>query len=178
MIISKRFLLILLSLTTHYSYAHPQSWKIFGAIAAKNNKQSWTASLNWRQSGPNNYQIRLFGPLNGKTVLIEHNKSIITYNDGRRKISSNNADKLLQEQTGIRLPINNLYYWIRGLTAPGSIQSAHYDAHQYLISFTQAGYKIKYTAYTETQGIILPSKILLQSNDILIKLIIKNWTII
>jgi len=153
------------------------SWELSGAIAARNKKRGWTASLNWLQQGPNQYQIRLFGPLGGGTVIIEKHGSVITYRDGPKRISSNNADALLQKETGVRLPVKDLYFWVRGLPAPGSIQSERRDAHHYLISFRQSGYTIDYTAYTSAGGMILPSKIRLQGNGVLIKLVIKNWRV-
>jgi len=153
------------------------SWELSGAIAARNKKRGWTAVLNWLQQGPNQYQIRLFGPLGGGSVLIEKKGSVITFRDGPKKVSSNNADELLQKKTGVRLPVKNLYYWVRGLPAPGAIQSAHHDANNYLISFNQAGYTVNYTAYTVVGGMNLPSKIRLQEHGVLIKLVIKHWKI-
>lgn len=153
------------------------SWDLSGAIAARNKKRGWTATLNWLQQGPNQYQIRLFGPLGGGSVIVEKRGSVVTFRDGPKKVSSNNADELLQRKTGIRLPVKNLYYWVRGLPAPGGIQSPHYDANHYLISFNQAGYNINYTAYTFIGGMHLPSKIRLQGHGLLIKLVIKHWVV-
>lgn len=151
------------------------SWELSGAIAARNKKRGWTATVNWLQQGPNQYQIRLFGPLGGGTVMIEKRGSVITFRDGPKKVTSNNADELLQKKTGVRLPVKNLYYWVRGLPAPGAIQSEHRDAHHYLISFNQAGYTVNYTSYTSVNGMNLPNKIRMQGHGILIKLVIKHW---
>lgn len=153
------------------------SWEISGAIAAKNQKKGWTAALNWLQRGANQYQIRLFGPLGGGTVIIEKNGSIITLRDGPKKRSSNNADELLRKETGVRLPVKDLYYWVRGLPAPGATQALRRTSDNRLISFNQAGYTINYTEYTSTGGMILPSKIRLQGHGVMIKLVIKRWKI-
>lgn len=153
------------------------SWTISGAMAAKNNNKAWSASLNWRQQGINKYQIRLFGPLGGGNVMIEKDGSLVTYKDGPKTASSKNADQLLQQQTGIRLPVNNLYYWVRGLPAPGPVQSVKHDQYNHLTSLTQAGYTINYTSYTSAGNIDLPSKIRLQGHGVLIKLVIKRWSV-
>jgi outer membrane lipoprotein LolB len=154
------------------------SWTISGAMAAKNNKnKGWSASLNWKQFGLNNYQIRLSGPLGGGTVLINKSGGVVTYTDGPKKVSSANADLLLLQQTGIQLPVNNLYYWVRGLPAPGKIESAHFDSHQNLSSLTQSGYTIDYAKYTTVDNLSLPAKIRLQGHGVLIKLIIKHWSV-
>ena len=153
------------------------SWEISGAIAAHNKRKGWTASLNWLQQGANQYQIHLFGPLGGGTIIIENNGGVITYTDGPKKITSRNADELLQKQTGIRLPVHDLYYWVRGIPAPGTVQSSQYDPSAHLVSLTQAGYTINYTNYMSVNSIDLPSKIQLQGHDVIIKLVIKRWKI-
>ncbi|KTD23016.1 outer membrane lipoprotein LolB [Legionella londiniensis] len=153
------------------------SWVVTGAMAAKNQKKSWTASVNWRQQGMNNYQIRLFGPLGGGTVIIEKHNGVVTYKDGPKTVTSKNADELLQQETGIRLPVNNLYYWVRGIPAPGAIQSAKYDQYNHLTYLKQSGYTINYTRYTSVNNIDLPSKMELHGNGVTIKFVIKQWSV-
>ena len=158
----------------------PQSlsaWELSGAIAARNQKKGWTASLNWLQQGPNQYQIRLFGPLGGGTVIIEKKGSVITYRDGPKVLKSNNASELLQKQTGTQLPVHNLYYWVRGLKAPGAVSASQYDENHRLLALNQGGYHIEYSAYTSVNGMHLPSKIRLQGHGVLIKLVIKHWRV-
>jgi len=161
--------------TSAKSTTPPTSFELSGAIAAKSHKKGWTASLNWVQHGPGQYQIRLIGPLGGQTVMIEKHNGLITYREGNKKLSSANGDDLLQKQTGIRLPVNSLYYWVRGISAPGAIQSAARDTHHQLITLKQAGYTIDYTQYMTVGQTTLPSKIRLQGHDVMIKLIVKHW---
>ncbi len=151
------------------------TWDISGAIAARSPKKAWTASLNWHQQTANQYQIRLFGPLGGGTVIIEQNGSVVTYRDGPQTATSTHPDDLLQKKTGVRLPVKDLYYWVRGIPAPGPVQSTVYDTTHRLTSLHQAGFSIDYTAYTSVNGMNLPSKIRLQGHGVLIKLVIKHW---
>lgn len=151
------------------------SWNIHGAMAAKNKAKGWSATMNWVQSGPSTYQIRLMGPLGGGAVLINKKGSNITLQDGPKTASSTNADELLQKQTGIRLPVNNLYYWVRGLPAPGGVQSEQHDQYNHLVKLNQSGYSINFTKYTSVKGIDLPSMIRLDGNGVMIKVIIKSW---
>lgn len=157
--------------------AKVSSWEISGALAAKNSKKAWTASYNWRQQGPNNYQIRLFGPVGGGTVIIDKEGGVVRFKDGPKTITSHNADTLLHQQTGVRLPVQNLYYWVRGLPAPGAVQSAKYDEYNHLVYLQQGGYTIEFTSYTSAHEIDLPSKIQLTGQGVSIKLIIKRWVV-
>ncbi|KTC66449.1 outer membrane lipoprotein LolB (plasmid) [Legionella adelaidensis] len=153
------------------------SWALSGAMSAKNAQKAWSAGINWQQQGATNYQIRLMGPLGGGTVLVEREGGAVTYKDGPKTATSNNADDLLLKQTGIRLPVNNLYYWVRGLPAPGPVQASKYDEFNHLSMLKQSGYTVNYERYTSTQKGDLPSKIRLTGNGVTIKLVVKNWTV-
>lgn len=153
------------------------AWEISGAMAAKGSSKSWQASMNWVQRGPNSYQIRLIGPLGGGTVLINKSGKTVSFQDGSKKVSSTNADELLLKQTGIRLPVNNLYYWVRGLPAPGGVQAEKHDKYNHLSQLQQSGYTIDFTQYTAVNGIDLPSNIRLVGNGVMVKVIIKHWSV-
>lgn len=157
--------------------AQISSWELSGAMAAKSQNKAWSASLNWLQKGINNYQMRLFGPLGSGTVLIEKRGNTVTYRDGPKTASSRDASQLLLQQTGIRLPVNNLYYWVRGIPAPGAVQGVKRDRYNHLSELKQAGYTITYSSYTSVKGKDLPAKISLQGHGVSIKLVIKRWKI-
>lgn len=151
------------------------SWEIHGAMSAKNKAKGWSATMNWAQHGPSSYQLRLMGPLGGGAVLISKTGSNITFQDGDKTASSTNADELLLKQTGIRLPVNNLYYWVRGLPAPGGVQSEQHDKYNHLVQLRQSGYTINFTQYTSVKGIDLPSMIRMEGNGVTVKVVIKSW---
>jgi outer membrane lipoprotein LolB len=153
------------------------SWDIRGAMSAKNKNKGWSASMNWVQHGPNDYQIRLMGPLGGGTVIVTQKGTTVTFQDGSKKVTSHNADELLVQQTGIKLPVNNLYYWVRGLAAPGPITAEHRDQYNHLAQLKQSGYTINFTKYTSVKGIDLPSMIRLEGNGVMVKVVIQNWSV-
>lgn len=153
------------------------TWEINGAMAAKSKNKGWSATMNWVQHSANSYQIRLIGPLGGGTVMINKSGKNITFQDGAKTSTSTNADELLVKQTGIRLPVNNLYYWVRGLPAPGVVQSEQHDTYNHLTQLKQSGYVIDFTKYTSVKGIDLPSIIRLEGNGVMVKVIIKHWTV-
>lgn len=152
------------------------SWEIRGAMAAKNKAKGWSAAMNWVQNGPGSYQIRLMGPLGAGTILISKSGNTITFQDGPKRITSSNADELLVKQTGIRLPVSNLYYWIRGLPAPGKVGGEQRDQSNHLVQLKQSGYNISFGNYTVVKGVALPGLIRLQGNGVMVKVVIKKWS--
>lgn len=153
------------------------SFEIRGGLAAKTKAKGWSATMNWSQRGASSYQIRLMGPLGGGSVLISKSGGAVTFQDGKKSSTSSNADELLAQQTGIRLPVNNLYYWVRGLPAPGGVQSEKHDKYNHLSQLKQNGYTIDFTKYTSVHGIDLPSMIRLEGNGVMVKVVIKSWSV-
>lgn len=109
--------------------------------------------------------------------MISRKGGAITFRDGPKTVTSSNADELLKQQTGVRLPVNNLFYWVRGIPAPGAVQSSQRDAANRLVLLRQAGYTIQYQGYSASSKTALPSRIVLQGNGVMIKLVIKRWKI-
>lgn len=153
------------------------SFEINGAMAAKNKSKGWSATMNWVQSGPSNYQMRLNGPLGAGAVVIKGSGGTVTFQDGPKTATSSNADELLAKQTGIRLPVHSLYYWVRGLPAPGGGEAEVHDKYNHLVKLKQSGYTIDFNQYTSVKGIDLPSMIRLEGNGVMIKVIIKGWNL-
>lgn len=153
----------------------PGNWDLSGAIAARGNNKSWTASINWLQKGRQSYQIRLSGPLGGGSILIYKKGNTVYFRDGAKADTSGNASALLKKHTGIGLPVHNLYYWVRGIAAPGAVQSVKKDQAGHIISLRQSGFVINYTGYSNANMASLPTRITLQGQNVFIKLVIKRW---
>ncbi len=156
---------------------HLSHWKLTGALAARSKHKSWTASLDWEQHTLNRYRLRLYGPLGSGTVLVEKNGRIITYQDGQHRVKTTDIDKLLYKETGIRVPIHNLYYWVRGIKAPGAAKTMAYDDAGRLITLNQGGYTIRFDNYQTVKGKELPGKIKATGPGGELKLVIKHWEI-
>ena len=138
-----------------------QNFTLKGAIAAKSAKKIWTAHLIWQYTNSKNYQITLIGPINSKTVFIQNKQGVITYEEGRKKIITNDPNTLLEKNAGIKLPLDALLYWIQGQPAPQSSP--------------QNNYKISYPAYSNTPKGQLPQKIHIEGDHLSVKLFIKTW---
>lgn len=159
------------------SKSQVSSWILNGAMAARSSKKAWSARINWLQKGSNNYQLRLFGPMNSKTIIITKRGSSVTVRDGSKISKAQDPEQLLQAKTGMRLPVGNLYYWARALPAPGSKALKKFDSVNHLTELKQNGYVINYANYQTVKGYDLPGKIKLRGHGLSLKLIIKNWRI-
>lgn len=154
----------------------PASFKLSGAIAVNNQGKGWNASLNWRQQGPNYYNIRLSGPLGGKTVIISKKGGTVTYQEGSKIIKAQSDNELLKKKANIHLPVHNLYYWVRGLPAPGGVSYSKKAYNGTMEIIKQNGFTVTYSQYmTNSSGVMLPRKIRVSGNNVTIKLVIRSW---
>lgn len=151
-----------------------QCFAISGGLAAKSKAKAFTASMNWQQKGANSYKIRLFGPLGGGALMIERQGGQVTLTESNKTRRANDAESLLAQQTGVKLPVQNLYYWVRGLKAPGQAQQ-NFTANHQLQSLQQNGYTVTYEEYTNIEGYTLPHHIKVVGPDVFAKLVIKRW---
>ena len=150
-------------------------WTLRGAIGVKQQQKGFNAQMHWQQNDLV-YQIRLFGPLGGGLVQLQGSPEQVTLITSDKKLThANNAEQLLQRQTGWRLPIDNLNFWIRGLAAPTSKAEKQMDRYQHIRTLKQQGWNIQFQRYTQVKGIDLPSKMTLYHGDLRIRIIIKQW---
>lgn len=153
------------------------TWQLSGAIAAKQNRKAWTASLTWEQFNQQHYRLSFFGPMGGHAVTVEKNKNQVRYQEGNLTEQAQNIDSLIYKKTGQTLPLTHLFYWVRGLKSPGEAVEIR-DTSGRLIQLKQAGYTLSYTNYRLIHGYYLPTKIRIdhQRNGWL-KLVIRDWVV-
>ena len=153
-----------------------KDWHIKGAMAYRTPKDGQSASLAWQQN-QQQYQINLFGPLGVGRISLNgtRGKHVTLIRDGK-EFTAHTPEALMQQQLGWHLPIGNLYYWVRGLPAPGIAKSIQYDEFHHIITLVQQGWTIHYERYTATNGIDLPSKFTLQHSTLNVKVVISSWT--
>jgi outer membrane lipoprotein LolB len=151
-------------------------WHLQGAIAINTTQKNFTASLDWRQQ-PQQYRVTIFGPLGIGTVQIAGKPHLVVLRTADNQLfTARSPNQLLQQQLGWHLPITNLYYWIRGLPAPGTKSVKSFDAYHHIIYMQQQGWNIRYLQYTGAYHTDLPCKIFLNNPRIHLKIVITRWT--
>lgn len=172
-----RFVWIGLLFLLSSGFTGPQNWSLSGMIAARTSNNAWSASIQWRQQG-SQYQIALFGPLGTQAVNLFGMNGFAELNtaDGKRFVSSS-PEELLASQTGWRLPVSNLYFWIRGMPVPQARSAAQYDAAHHLIALDQNGWSVRYLNYMHIGNYYLPARIFLYHPALNVKILINQWQI-
>ncbi len=152
------------------------SWNLKGSVSIQHQTGTDFASVQWDQQG-SQYSIALYGPLSlGKVQITGHPGQVTLAQSGKSTASAASPEQLMQKQLGWQLPLSNLYYWVRGIPAPGKATRTSYDASNHLKQLSQQGWTISYTDYTTVQQVDLPRRIWLMNPNLRVSLVIKNWS--
>ena len=154
-------------------------WNAAGRIGVVNGQDGWHASFQWAQQDPD-YRIDLIGPLGQGRVVVQGGAGAVSVQtqDGQHG-SAPDPDTLLEQSIGLRLPVNGLRYWIRGLPEPGPNPTIQTDGAGRLVRLEQNGWVIEYPAYASTSifNFDLPERIVARRQDLSVKLVIEQWNL-
>jgi outer membrane lipoprotein LolB len=161
------------------SLSKAQHWDIHAVMAMQVPARHEGGSLHlaWCQQR-GDYTIQLFGPLGVNSMQLEggtHGVSLKAA-DGRQWTAPT-PERLLEEQTGWRLPVSYLYYWIRGLPAPVAIVKQQWDSQHRLYQLIQQGWTVTFLRYTFSGCLEVPEKLMLDNQSVKIKIFINQWII-
>jgi outer membrane lipoprotein LolB len=133
--------------------------------------------LTWVQQ-QDKYDIRISGPLGrGATRLQGSQQGVVLDMAGQPTMQALSAEALLEQQTGWRLPVEHLLWWVRGLPAPDSASRLQLDSQSRLARLAQAGWTLEYSRYQEVNGLQLPQRLQLSADNILLTLVITQWNL-
>ncbi len=150
-------------------------WQARGRVGVRAADDGWNASFDWRQQD-RIFSIRISGPFGRGVVELEGNpRYVLLKQAGQEPRVAENADSLLQQQTGWTLPVIGLRYWLLGVPAPDLPEQHRLEGDGLLASLEQSGWTIEYLDYQQVDGYRLPARLKLVNGDIHVKLIASDW---
>jgi outer membrane lipoprotein LolB len=152
-----------------------QNWDLKGLIALRNSRDAYSSNWQWHQN-QKNYTIDLIGPLGSNSIQLTGSpNSVVLETSNGKKLTSTSPEALLEQQLGSRVPVSNLYYWVRGLPVPGIPAQKQLDASHRISVLMQQGWRIEYLRYVSINHVDLPSKMILNNSTLNVKIIINQW---
>ncbi len=148
-------------------------WHMRGRIAIYHEADVWNASIDWLQQGADFY-LQLSGPLGQGIARLQGNDFGVSlqHPDGR-KLFAQDADALLEAETGMKLPIAGLRYWVVAKPLPSVKHDRLLDDEGRLARISQSGWIIEYKDYMD--GSRLPRKVELSNAVLRVKLVVDSW---
>ncbi|NAW68491.1 lipoprotein localization protein LolB [Vibrio sp. V27_P1S3P104] len=158
-------------------------FQLVGKLGYRSPEQRQSLHFQW-QTDSNGTQLRLTTFL-GQTILNlsfnEHGAQVLTHDD--RLYQATSAQQLVQQLTGLDLPIELLQEWILGL--PSQADQFDLNSHNTLAwldkTIEQQTWRVNYQRYREYPWqqitLPLPEKLTLSQESTSINLVISQWTL-
>ena len=157
--------------------ARQPDWGFRGRVALSqggNGGNGGNAVIRWRQQGPD-FDIELSAPVTAQSFRLHSQAGRISLEGlpgGTREGSD--AETLLLEATGWRIPVAAMSAWARGARAPGSTAELGVDAQARPALLQQDGWTIEYRAWFEGAP-PLPHKVVARQGEASVRLVVDAW---
>ncbi|WP_240914314.1 lipoprotein insertase outer membrane protein LolB [Microbulbifer sp. SH-1] len=161
------------------SAAALQRWEAKGKLGVRSPKENGSANLTWQQAS-GNYRIHLSGPLGAGATMISGSPTGVSLQRGNDPaVFASNPAQLTEEIMGWPLPVSEMFYWVRGLVAPGAVSGEQRNAQGQLLRLQQAGWQLDFGGYQSVGPYQLPTRIKAATNQaagpVSVTVVIKEW---
>jgi len=154
-------------------------WQMGGRAALRFKTTAATFGLNWVQRSKQQFSLQIRNPITGTVVaLIDQNPGKATLKSRGKVSSGADAERLLQQQLGVKMPINGMPYWIRGVMAPQyPVGKVTLDAKGRPKQIVQAGWVMDYFNYANLSFDALPRKVNIsrKQEQVNVRILAKQW---
>ena len=151
-------------------------WFLNGRIAIINGHESWHLSMEWQQHD-DKYILDLSGPFGaGHAQLTGTNSGVVLVDADKNYFYADSPDRLLQEVTGVRMPVQSLLYWMRGIPN-WNIKNGKQRLDEFgrLQQLQQDGWRVRFKSYIDVNHHELPQKIFIDGYDLKVKVFVDEW---
>jgi outer membrane lipoprotein LolB len=147
------------------------SFAMVGRIAVLTETKGFSGSMRWHHR-PDGDDIAFYSPLGTQLGQLNVHADGVTLTTSDQKIyQADDAEALTQQTLGWSLPMAGLHDWVLGRPGAGDYEILAWDDLGRVTRLQQNGWYIEYPVY---QG-GLPSKVLLKSPKLDLKLVIESW---
>lgn len=153
-------------------------WSATGRIALSSPTEGFSAAMDWRQVRTD-YDVELTALLGQRALRVtQQGSKAMLEARGRKGVMGANAEQLLLNELGVRVPLSQMAFWIKGL--PGTQGKPGYDDAGRLqqLAYVDADgtqWVADFKRYTRVDDLELPALIDIKGQDYSIRLLIKNW---
>lgn len=157
-----------------------QAWNLNSKVALRFGEENVSFRLNWLQQPAMQYVMQIINPLTGALVarLSRNSGGVSLLADNGKLYQDSDEERLLQNQSGLKLPVKGMQYWVRGITSPNhKVDALQLDAMGRPQVLQQAGWKITYSRYANNNYNAMPNRVVLvrSKDDVYVKMIAKQW---
>lgn len=154
--------------------ASAPGWHLSGRLAMRARGEGGSGRITWRQQGED-FEIRLSAPVTGKSWTLEQKEGRVLLDglDGGAR-QGVDAEALLAEVTGWRIPVGSLAAWARGARAPGPAR-IEFGPDGLPALLSQHGWTVEYREWDQAEP-ARPRRIFARLDaDTHVRLVVDAW---
>lgn len=156
-----------------------KAWSFRGRLSLRTEKEAWTGKVRWQQSAEE-FRIHFDTPTGqGALQLMSNPQFGVEMRVAEGGVYyADDAATLLYDHTGWRLPVAALRVWLLGLPqGTDKISQLQFDDQGLLQILEQYHWRVQYLSYQSVDQYNLPRKIVLQNDQIIIRMVIDQWVL-
>lgn len=153
--------------------ARHSNWSFSGRLAVSQGGDGGNARVEWRQNGPD-FDIQLSAPVTRQSWRLRQTAGKVRL-DGLQGGSreGTNAEAMLQEATGWRVPLIAMAAWVRGVRTSGPSDMS-FNAHGLPATIKQQGWSVEYRGWLAATP-ALPQKVFARQGEATVRLVVEHW---
>jgi len=156
------------------SFAQP-NFSLRGRIGVSNGKDAGSAQFVWEQEDQR-FDFTLEVSITGKRYALRGREGAVELVDAEGQVRTGfNAEQLLLEATGWRVPVAELRYWIRATRAPGAQARLKFAQDGRLLQLRQSGWLVEYQRWQDDSVLPVPLKMQASSGKNRVRVVIREW---
>ena len=154
--------------------AERHGWRLVGRMAVARGDDGGALNVEWRQTGEA-FAITLSAPVTGRRWQLHGTANGATLDglDGGTRRGPD-AETLLLDATGWRLPVKQMPRWVRGLRGPGPLAALAVDAEGRPVGFRQGDWILSYRDWWPGEP-PLPRRVFAEAEGASVRLIVTEW---
>lgn len=154
-----------------------QHFELTATMGIQSPADNVSGSLHWQQQA-DDYQARMNNSFGISIFRLDSSAGSTRLQVRGEDYQASNSSELMLALTGWSLPLDEMPLWLKGL-AGSNASAKEYDELDRLIAFTlqdRSGYlwQVRYESFF-SDSLALPRRIVVQSDDIRIRLLIRSW---
>ena len=149
-------------------------WSFRGRVAIRQGEQGGNAGIRWRQQG-DDFDIELSAPITrqGWRLVSRGGQVTLAGLEGGEQHGTD-AERLLLEATGWRIPIAAMAAWARGARGTGGEAEFSSDPQGRPATLLQEGWHVEYRGWFAGQP-PLPQKVFARQGEASVRLVVEAW---
>lgn len=156
-------------------FANYPDWRVTGRLSVSDGERGGQMSFDWRGQG-RQHDLRLRSVVGGKSWRLMFNeRGALIEGSDVGLVRADDPDVLAAEIVGWPIPVSQLAYWLRGLTASDA-DRVTFAADGTMATIGQGDWTLEYVRYDQPgSGPLMPERVEALSAPYRVRMILRTW---